>query len=570
MVFVLSCISAVLQMLGVSIITTLVSGMMDIGTIVNARLAYTIIRAIGVSEPRQIIAVIAIATVVLYLIKNAYGLLFVYINARYAHKIQREISLEVMRSYMQSPYDFFLKIGTAQALRDIQHDPIGVYQIVYYLFNVLTELLSIVLIIIYIAYMDYLLALVTVILALLCLALIFKVFRKRVKEAGIVSRSMQEETSAILIEAVEGIKDVQVKMKQPFFQRRFEKMNRIYEWAQIQMTMGSLSPAYMIEAFFVGGIMSVICWRAIGPGGIQHMLPTIGAFTAGAVRMLPSLGRISSSLNNIVFALPHLSAVYQNIQIVREKRGETFVITNAIEDACGTTKESVSFKERISIEGITWHYPDTSINVLNDISLSINKGESIGIIGKSGAGKTTLLDLILGLHTLQKGFIKMDGIDIRNIPKDWAQVIGYVPQNAYLSARSIKENVAFGEEKTDIDEERVGRVLSLAQLEDFIKTLEKGIETEIGERGIQLSGGQRQRIAIARALYHNPQILVLDEATSALDNETEASVMDAIEHLHGTITMIIVAHRLTTVEGCDRIYEIIDGRAVIRKGGASD
>ena len=224
----------------------------------------------------------------------------------------------------------------------------------------------------------------------------------------------------------------------------------------------------------------------------------------------------------------------------------------------------VKFEKELRVDNITWKYPAGQENVLEGLSLKLEKGKSLALIGPSGAGKTTLADVILGLLKPQKGNIYSDDEDIyENLP-GWAKIIGYVPQAVYLTDDTIRANVAFGIRENEIDEEKVWHALEEAQLADFVRHLEQGLDTMVGEQGVRLSGGQRQRIAIARALYEDPEILVLDEATSALDTETETAVMEAIDSLHGSKTMIIVAHRLTTIRNCDEIYEVRDGIAVKR------
>lgn len=561
LIFLMSFFGAFLQSLGVSAIIPLVSSMIDTDTFMKNRYAGLLQEVIRSNDPRHVIAVTAVLTIVLYICKNVYGIFFIRTNAGYAFRVQRELSVDVMRSYMFRPYDYFLKTDTAQVMRDIISDPAGVSSVINALFNIVSELLTIMLIIGFIIYVDILLAITIVVLAAICLLIIYKVFRRRIRDAGVMSRNLQAEVNMTLIESIEGIKDVQVLRKQSFFQKKYEGLYSRQQRAQLQMAVGTMAPAYVIEGVFVGGVLAVISAKALLSEEVRQIIPILASFAAGAIRILPSLGRISSALNTIVFTLPQLKSVYDNyerIHSVEIKRTETGVPENK------DSKNEIQFYNTLVLNNITWRYPGTDVNVLQGLSLKIYKGESIGIIGRSGAGKTTLVDLLLGIHTVQTGSIQIDGKDIISDPDSWSKLIGYVPQNAYLSSRTVKENVAFGENVDDIDEERVWDVLKQAQLAEFVQGLSKGLDTSIGERGIQLSGGQRQRIAIARALYHNPQILVLDEATSALDTETEKAVMEAIISLHGKITMVIIAHRLTTVESCDRIYEITEGRAVDR------
>ena len=219
----------------------------------------------------------------------------------------------------------------------------------------------------------------------------------------------------------------------------------------------------------------------------------------------------------------------------------------------------------IKINQISWKYPNSEKFVLKDLSMEIFRGESIALIGTSGAGKTTLADIILGLYRPQGGNITVDNVDISTIPQQWSKMIGYVPQQVFLTDDTIRNNIAFGLYENEIDEKAIWRALEKAQLKEFVQSLPEGLNTKVGERGIKFSGGQRQRVAIARALYYEPDIIVLDEATSALDNETETAVMESIDLLKGEKTLLIIAHRLSTISNCDRIYEIVDGKAVPKR-----
>ena len=224
--------------------------------------------------------------------------------------------------------------------------------------------------------------------------------------------------------------------------------------------------------------------------------------------------------------------------------------------------KAIEFQEVVSVENIVWQYEGQTKPVLTDVSLCIHKGESVALIGASGSGKTTLSDILLGLLAPEKGSIYMDGIDIYTIPKIWARIVGYVPQSVFLIDDTIRNNVAFG--LRDVDDSDIWKALEQAQLKAFVETLPAGLDTIVGDRGIKFSGGQRQRVAIARALFNKPEILILDEATAALDNETEKAVMESIDALQGQITMVIVAHRLTTIRNCDSIYEVKEGKAIRR------
>lgn len=263
----------------------------------------------------------------------------------------------------------------------------------------------------------------------------------------------------------------------------------------------------------------------------------------------------------LVYYVPMLDNVYQVITEANkyEKEQKKYQRIYGIKES----QRECEFTDKVSIQNVSWKYNENKENILTELNLEIQKGESIALIGASGAGKTTLADIVLGLLPPQSGRVCVDGRDIYSMPEQWAQIIGYVPQNVFLMDDTVRNNVAFG--LKDIDDDLIWIALEEAQIKDFVEKLPKGLDTFVGERGVKFSGGQRQRIAIARALYNSPQILVLDEATSALDNDTENAVMEAVDALQGKMTLIIVAHRLTTIRNCDKIYEVKNGVAVLRE-----
>lgn len=275
--------------------------------------------------------------------------------------------------------------------------------------------------------------------------------------------------------------------------------------------------------------------------------------------MLPALGAITSGINSVSMNTAQLAAAYETLESVKElEKIEREKVVKA------SQYKNITFQNELLIKNVSYRYPNTEENVLEGINICINKGQSVAFIGPSGAGKTTISDIILSLLKPTAGEILMDGINIEDLGGEWNKIIGYVPQMVYIVDDNIRNNIAFGEEEGMIDDSKIWDALKMARLDDFVMGLPEGLETVVGERGIRFSGGQRQRLAIARALYRHPEILVLDEATAALDNETEAEVMKAIETLQGYKTLIIVAHRLTTVRKCDVIYEV-KNRKITRK-----
>ena len=283
---------------------------------------------------------------------------------------------------------------------------------------------------------------------------------------------------------------------------------------------------------------------------MDKLVTVLSIYAVAAIRLMPCLNRINTYLAEIAYNQPCLDYVYENMKVSRKSMEENSYLRT------GDYEKKMGIHDKIELTNITYAYPNTDKKIFDHANMTIPYGKSVGIMGTSGAGKSTAVDIILGLLHVQEGNITCDGKDIFESYASWLAQIGYIPQTIYLIDESIRENIGFGIKAEDIDEERVWETLEEAQLKDFVESLPEGLDTKVGERGVRLSGGQRQRIGIARALYHNPEILVFDEATSALDNETEAALMEAINSFHGKKTMIIIAHRLNTIENCDIIYRV--------------
>ncbi len=296
----------------------------------------------------------------------------------------------------------------------------------------------------------------------------------------------------------------------------------------------------------------------IGQGTqMKELLPQLSALAAAAMRLLPSVNRINNYQTSISYFEPFFMGVSDNLQ---EEIHDGSVTYDAEAYKQRQNVEKLPLEKLIRLEDITYKYPNTETYIFDHADMEIPIGSSVGIVGVTGAGKTTIVDILLGLLQMESGRILADGTDVNGHYAAWLKNIGYIPQTIFMIDDSIRKNVAFGVPEEEIDDEKVWRALKEAALDDFVKSLPDGVETGIGERGIRISGGQRQRISIARALYEDPEVLVLDEATSALDNETEAAIMDSINRLHGRKTLVIIAHRLQTIEKCDMVYRVAMGK----------
>lgn len=561
-VIIMTLIGAICETLGVSIILPLVQVMIAPQQLRDSVMIAPVLDYLHLNSDAELIWVIGMSVIGVYLIKNLFLFFLSYIRIKYACKVQRELSVEMMESYINRGYMFFLNTSTGELMRGVRDGIANTYTALYQLFRLLAEMLTVVCICIFIMSTDIVMAMCVIVLALVCLLIVVLGCQRWVRRCGEITYKYSALVNTTLLQAFQEIKEILVMRRQEYFIDAYKNNYIKQQKGTIGQTVASESPAYLIEAMCAAGLIIAVCFKAIDSDNAAIFVPQFASFAVGAFRILPSLGRISSSFNQFMFCVPGINDTYNNFKEVRssnvDKNGVSLENNQRVYN-------SRKFEGKLSIENVTWKYPSTNINVLEDISLEINQGQAIAFIGKSGAGKTTLADIVLGLLIPQKGMVKIDGIDIADIPEERSKMVGFVPQNVNLLDDTVRKNVAFGIEDDKIDDALVWKALEQAQLKDIIEKSEHGLDTMIGERGLRFSGGQRQRFAIARALYTEPDILILDEATSALDTETETAVMESINALQGHKTLIIIAHRLTTIRNCDKIYEIVGGKAVERK-----
>ncbi len=381
-------------------------------------------------------------------------------------------------------------------------------------------------------------------------------FKPRLNKIGAKNQAIQSRIAKWRIQATYGLKDVKVLNREEFFVRNYYETGRVGADVARNYAVLNNTPRLMIETVFIVSMLAFMAVYLSGGGDITAFATNIAAFAVAAVRVLPSVNRINTYITEIAYTQPSLDFVYENLQ-EGMKTDEMLAKRRA-----QSQSEKLKLEDKIELDHISFHYPDSDKAIFKDAHMIVPKGKSVGIIGASGAGKSTIVDVLLGLLHAQEGQITCDGVDIFKNYESWLAQVGYIPQSIYLIDESIRDNIAFGIDADKIDDTRIWEVLKEAQLKEFVEELPEGLDTTIGDRGVRLSGGQRQRIGIARALYNDPEILVFDEATSALDNDTESAVMEAVNSFHGRKTMIIIAHRLNTIEKCDIVYKVENARLV--------
>lgn len=556
----LMVIGALFEMLGISAVLPFIQSILTPDIFAENKYVSVVAGIFNIQSTYSVILLVGTGLILVYFIKNLYLLFLSYLIVKFQCKVQQKLSVYMLSSYMKRPYSYFLNVNSNEVMRGVNGDIAGVYAILNNIFRLLIESFTVIAIGIYIFMTDKYLASCILVLGGTCLLVVTLGFRKVLSKKG----KEQQKYTALRFQygyqAINGVKEIYVANTRNYFVKQYEKAYQKELKTNISINVASVFPERIIEAVCISGLIGAVCIR-IGMGvDAASFVPQLGVFAVAAFRILPSVSRIIGHFNGIVFYRSMLQSTYDNKKEV-EKYEEYLKQYGNNEEGL---EKKYKFERQLELKSIQWKYNNAEEFVLKDLNVTIQKGKSVAFIGTSGAGKTTLIDVILGLLRPEVGKITMDGTDIFTIPNSWSRIIGYVPQTVFLIDDTISNNVTFGVLKEDVNEEMVWAALESAQLREFVENLPDGIDTIVGERGIKFSGGQRQRIAIARALYYNPDILILDEATSSLDNETETAVMEAIDTLQGLKTLLIVAHRLTTIKNCDEIYEIADGKAICK------
>ena len=486
----------------------------------------------------------------LYVVKNLYLLLLAYKQNRFIARARNDMISRVMREFLNRPYEEYLGADIPTVFRITDGDIPHTFSLVLALLQLMTECVVSLFLVIYLIRVNWQMTLLLMLVLALLTLWNAKVLKKKLNAIGKRNQDIQSRIAKWRIQSIYGLKDVKVLNRQDFFIRNYYESGKVGAELATKYAVLNNLPHLVIETIFMATILGFMMALLTSGQNLSAFLPQLMAFGVAAIRVMPSANRINTYMTEIAYEQPSLDFVYENLTDAMKTNKKMAA------ERAKVAGGALHLEKEIRLEGITFRYPDGDRNIFTDASMVIPKGKSVGIKGASGAGKSTIVDILLGLLHVQKGEITCDGANIFSNYESWLSQIGYIPQSIYLIDESIRDNIAFGIDEREIDDTRIREVAAEAQLLEFIDSLPEGLDTKIGDRGVRLSGGQRQRIGIARALYHNPEILVFDEATSALDNETEAALMGAINSFHGRKTMIIIAHRLNTIENCDLIYEV--------------
>lgn len=547
-------IGALLELVGVSLITQLVSLVANQDSIHQNALLQSVYIMLPVETERQFFLWVVIGLILVYVIKNAYLLWINYVQYTFIFNNQLRLSGRLIDCYLKKPYTYHLDKNSAEMVRNVMLDTERFFQMLLSVFSMFSELLISGLLCLYLLVVDWFITVSVVAILAVFTGLYLLLFKNKAKEYGKENQIYDGKMHQSINQALGAVKDIKILHREKFFVDAFTGYGKKKMHAVRNNNVLGQAPKYFIETVCIGAILLVLVFKIYQGEDLTTMIPQLAAFAVAAFKLLPSVSKINNYLNLVIFLKPSVDLIYRDIKDTEDM--EDFELEDA---AIPDSVYESNHPDCIDISHLTFRYPHTDKDVLKDVSLKIPLGAAVGLVGASGAGKSTLADIILGILTPTQGNVNYGVMNVHEHPLKWSQKLAYIPQAIYLADETIRKNIAFGIEDEKIDEKRVWKALEEAQLENFVKSLPDGLDTEVGERGVRLSGGQRQRIGIARALYGNPEILVLDEATSALDNETEKAVMEAIEQLHGRKTLIIIAHRLTTIKNCEYVYRVEAG-----------
>ena len=535
------------EMLGIGLIIPVIGLLMDESYISKLSEIGFLASYIDFNNHTKVICYAMLGLLVAYICKTLYLGYLVWRQAAFTSSIQVTLSQRLLEIYMRQPYPFHLRRNSAELMRNVIGEVNLLSGAISHLLQIVAEGLVFVGICVLLFIVEPKGVTVTVavlggigwILQKLTKAYSMHLGKTRLLHDGLRTQFLQE--------GIAGIKDIKVLGKERYFLNKHEMHIKISAHAGELQSLFQQAPRLLLEVLAVFGLVLFVGSMLMQGNALPTIVPTLGLFAAATFRLVPSASRIVSSFHTLRFSMPVIDIISRELEL--EKMVES-------------SQEAHSaplFHKGLTLDQVMFKYEEAACYALNSVSIEIPKGQVVGIIGQSGSGKSTLVDIILGLLRPESGRVLSDGNDVFTNLREWQAGIGYVPQTIFLTDDTLRRNIAFGVADDLIDEEKLNASVRNAQLEEYVSSLPRGLETMVGERGVRLSGGQRQRIGIARALYRDPCLLILDEATSALDTETESEIMQAIHAMRGNRTILIIAHRLTTVEQCNMIYRIEHG-----------
>ena len=561
LIVIMMLLGGLLECLGIALLLPAMQTVLKPDDLPSSKKLYAVYNFLGCSDVKQFALIIFASIIAVFIVKNIVLFIINVIQLRFVYTNQFATSRRMMINFMQRPYEYYLNADTSVIQRNITSDVNNMYGLILSCLQLISEMIVFTCLVIMLFIQDFRMTLFISTLLVAVLLIIKYIIKPIMVKAGQDNQDYYSGLFKWIEESVMGIKEIKIANKENYFINGYADCGAGYVNAVQKYNLYNSTPRLLIETIGVAGMIGYMMIMIVSGRDLKDMVGMITVVGAAAARLLPSANRINNYLTSIAYFEPFFMNVSDNLQ---QEINDGSVSYNAEDYRVMKEVEKLPVHKKIELRDITYHYPNSEAYVLKHADMEIPVGKAIGIVGTSGAGKTTIVDIMLGLLKIETGQILADGVEIREHYPEWLKNIGYIPQTIFMLDSTIRKNVAFGVPDGDIDDNKVWAALKEAQLDEYVRGLPDGLDTAIGERGIRLSGGQRQRIGIARALFEDPEVLVLDEATSALDNETEAAIMESINRLHGRKTLIIIAHRLQTIEKCDMVYRV-NGQKVIQE-----
>lgn len=556
---VLFLVMSLLDLVGIGMIGPFISAVTGRIDLWANPAAHGVLAALGASDATSAITLFGVALSVLYVLKGAFAYAVQRRIFDFAFRYRSEVLRRLVSAYLAMPYKFYLERNSAGIVQSVT---VNTKQLADELLIPSLQLVSNVIVLValfaLLCWIDLTGVLVIVAMTGTALGLHALFARPRAKAAGKEVLINHEQIIKLVNQAIWGIKEVRTFGVERAVEQQVAKSTELTRRYMTKFYGLLFLPRYLMETVVMIAVIVISLMAILGRNGGADLVPNLAMFAVAGLRILPSLTQIGSSLTSINYTSEALTTIYNDLEFISSHPGE--------KPSRATPTGARKPFETLTLEHVSFRYAQGAPLALDDIDLALKRGQSIGLIGASGAGKTTLVDMLLGFHRPESGRILIDGLSMEDYGwENWRRQVAYLPQNMSLMDDTIERNIAFGLPPEDIDHARLARAIENAQLADFVRRLPEGIKTVVGERGVRLSGGEKQRIALARGFYFDRDIFILDEATAALDNETERQIIKVIEEFHGRKTMIVIAHRLSTVRNCDTIYRLEAGR-IVRSG----
>ena len=553
--FIMMMVAAGLEVLGIGMIPAFVAIVASPERVLEYAPLESLLAFLDITTARDLLIWGSIALLGSFILKGSYRIAFNYIQARYIYNRRYQISHRLMSSYMQAPYTFHLERNTAELLRNItQEVNILIGNVLSMLLDITKQAVITISILLFLFIREPIISLLVIAFSGIASGSFLFLTKKKVKSFGKREQQHRSEMIKAVNQGLGGIKVARVLNREAEFIEKFRTEVRDSTRLLTYMTYTKKIPQPLMEITAVFSMLLIASFLVWEGRPMEAIVPIMTLFAVAIIRLMPAVKSLTSEYTYLIYNIVSLDPIYSDLKELEESSKKF----KKDRKECRPLK----LEQSIEVKDACYSYPNSDEQALNGVSFIVPRGDAVAFVGESGAGKTTIVDLLLGLLEPTSGEVLVDGKNIQENLSGWQRNIGYIPQSIYLADDTLRSNIAFGIPEKDIDEGKVMKALELAQIKELASRLPEGLETVLGEHGTRLSGGQRQRVGIARALYHNPQVLVMDEATSALDNITEKEITRAIETLKGDRTVIMIAHRLTTVENCDNLYLMKNGEIV--------